>query len=1289
MSIQPQPAATPEQGQPAPGQKVYVQTANAAESAVVIQVAGDLHISDPGQLDRWLSPPGATTPGECPYPGLDAFGPGQAQWFFGRDAAISDLLGHLDRMRLGGQGGPLLLVAPSGTGKSSLLRAGLWKALDEGRLAASGSASWPRVAITALGPHPARTLREALATVTDTRGVPWDSRTIVVIDQMEELFSVSESEAERQEFLDLVGTLTAHTGPGSALVVLGMRADFYGMASQYAVLRQAMQSRQVVLGALTAAEVRSAIAGPALAAGLTLEAGLTEILLHDLGVDESTESSGADEVGSYEPGRLPLLAHALRAIWQNRAGNRLTIGGYRLAGGIGGAIAKTANDVYAGLDEARQAIARQLFLGLIRVGQPTGDGDAAVDTRRRVAAAELLQRAPDPAAARGVLEAFTAARLLTSGEQAVEITHEALLREWPLLREWTNEARSGLLVQQELENAATTWASQGKDVGALYRGVQLSAAQEWAAGPGHSRELSAAGRDFLAASERLRRRGIQRRNGVIAVLAALSLVLAGLSVFALNEQSTAQTQRDAAKTNFAHADAGLLAAESGQAWADSRPDTALEFATEAYRQYPQSPQARAALLATQVLPITGRLLTDGLPEANSLVGVAFNPAGTIIAGTTSDGYVQLWDSSTYRLLSRFAFPKIDGSAVQANNVAFSPDGKTMVVTQPGGPWLFNVTNPAHPAHVATLRVPALKGLSSPQVTGLAFSPNGQTIAGGIATSNTNQPSGTVLLWNASTRALSGVIPEPWLAEDLAFTPNGQSLVTGTATGQIDLWNVATDTKTAQVQALTTDSLDGEPPVAVSPNGQLIAYATSSATDTFVIKVWSIAARQVVTTINSTATGDISGLAFSPNGTQLAASDLAGAVHLWDVSVSPPVLVGQFSGHRYPVEHIAFSPNGDTLASASDDGTIDLWSTRGTLLGGLANTSIALAVSPDGRTLAVSTRNSSGPVIAVYALPARTLIRDLPVPAIASLAFSPDGKTLAVTPRNPSLGPVKLWNVASGQLTGSFPTGFPPEPSGGINSITFSPDGTMLAVSGTKSTTIGVWSTANDTRLASFSDTQETLYPPSLGGGSFMLAFSPNGKLLVAAGIDGLIRVYSVPGFSLTAYFRGVGDSDALAFSPNGKLLALGNDGGDVYLFKVPAKASDLGIPAKTQLGVFAASTKTIWSVQFLSNATLIAGGGDGVVRYWNVPPNAQPGPNLFAESIPAQTIATHAGLIASIGYSAPFGLLATGSSSGGTRVWQTNPAVVATSVCQTLQAPVRQAQWTDYLPGIPYNPVCG
>jgi hypothetical protein len=196
---------------------------------------------------------------------------------------------------------------------------------------------------------------------------------VLIIDQLEEIFTACESEQERSGFLDEVGTLAADAGPGSALVVLGMRADFYARATAYPVLRQAMQARQVVLGAMSATEVRQAIVRPARAVGLTLEAGLTERLLRDLGIDESEDG------GAYEPGRLPLLAHALRATWQRRDGRQLTIAGYEATGGITGAIARTAEDVYARLDEAAQAAARQLFLGLVRVGSATGDGDEAAD----------------------------------------------------------------------------------------------------------------------------------------------------------------------------------------------------------------------------------------------------------------------------------------------------------------------------------------------------------------------------------------------------------------------------------------------------------------------------------------------------------------------------------------------------------------------------------------------------------------------------------------------------------------------------------------------------------------------------------------------------------------------------------------------------------------------------------------------------------------------------------------------------------------------------------------------
>jgi WD40 repeat protein len=1277
----PSPAVAAEQAPPE-GSRVHVQTAQAAESAVVIQVGGDLYLSDAGLAGLWT--PAETAPGECPYPGLDAFGPGQAKWFFGRETLTGELLRYLDEMTRGGPGGPLLVVAPSGTGKSSLLGAGLLNALAEGRLAVPGSAQWPRLMITP-GSHPLMTFRSALATLANVQTAALDTRFVVVIDQLEEVFTLCESEAERSEFFDEIATLAADAGPGSALVVLGMRADFYARATAYRVLRQSMQSRQVVLGAMSATEVRQAIIRPARAAGLTLEAGLTERLLHDLGVDEgasagniageSPEATGAPDGGrsaggGYEPGRLPLLAHALRATWQYRDGSRLTIAGYEAAGGIAGAIARTAEDVYARLDAPGQAAARQAFLGLVRAGAATGDGDATADTRRRVTAGSLLGRAADPAAARAALEAFTAARLLTSGGQAVEITHEALLRRWPRLRAWIDEDRSGLLVRQELEDAAATWAREGKDAAGLYGGVRLASAQGWAADPARLRELTQAGRDFLTASERRRRRGARRRNAIIAVLAALSLVLAGLSVFALN-------QRSAAQANYTKATAALLAAEAGQAWSDFRPDTALKFAVQANRMDPSSSQVRSTLLTSQAVPIAGRLLVNGTNQNTNIVGTAFNPAGTLIAGSTQDGKVQLWSAATRRLLWNFTFPQPGGAISQVNGVAFSPQGKIMAVTQPGGPWLFDVSNPAHPVHVGTMQVPAVAGIPKrPQVVGLAFSPDGTTVAGGVSTSTTSADVGILLLWNVATRAVTSVIPEPALAEGLTFTPDGRSLVATVANGGVDLWNVARRTKTAVVQPQDPTSSAGG--AAVSADGKTIAFGVETGTATFAVKLWSIASHRVTATAKANGASGLTTVAFSPDGTQLAAAGFDGTVRLWDARDpnSAPVLLGNFSGHRYPIQHVAFSPDSAMLASASNDGSIGLWNTRGPILGGVANSSDALAFSPDGKTLAVSTSGPGHYYVALYSMPARKLTGQLLTNGIAALAFSPDSKTLAVASANSPGDPVGLWDVATHRMTGQVTTGF----ASRINSVAFSPDGTLLAVSALKDTTMQVWSTARLTRVAAFSDIQQTPYPPQLGGGALMIAFSPDGRLLAAAGADGLIRLYSVPGFSFLTDFQPLDATSSLAFSPDGRALALGSSDGNVYVFSVPATYIHLDKQLKFR-STLSASSKSIFGVEFLTNDSLVSGGLDGVVRFWNLPSGD-------FSTTPAETLATHWGAVAALSYNARLGLLATGSPSG-TRVWETSPAQVAANICQTLKTPVSPIVWKEYLPDIPYTPVCG
>jgi len=561
----------------------------------------------------------------------------------------------------------------------------------------------------------------------------------------------------------------------------------------------------------------------------------------------------------------------------------------------------------------------------------------------------------------------------------------------------------------------------------------------------------------------------------------------------------------------------------------------------------------------------------------------------------------------------------------------------------------------------------------------------------VVTSDSNTAGGEVALWDVATRSLAGVIPDTGDVDHLAFTPDSQSLAAASDTGGVYLWNVATRATVATLQAPTSTVLGSatSDAVAVSPDGALIAYGAQvnnkNSSVTANVTLWSVATRQVVTTLNGGTSG-MNSLAFSPDGNQIADSDIDGDVRLWDLTTpAAPGLLGIFAGHRDYVPNIAFSPDGTRLASASHDGTIDLWDTQGTTLGGVANASDSTAFSPDGKTLAVSTFGHRKDFIALYAMPARRLIGTLPAGNLAALAFSPDGKTLADAPQHAD-GAVQLWNVGSRTLIGTLATGLTSRP----NSIAFSPDGTLLAVSGILDTTFQIWSTTTLKRVAMVDDTQNTKLPKSFGG-VISLAFSPDGRLLATANEDGFVRIYSVPGYSLAGYFyfSSVAQITAVAISPSGRELATATGTGNVTVWTLPASvetAHGTGQEQINELATFAANSKYVSGVRFVSNSTLIAGGFDGDVRFWTVPADAQT-KNPPTVTLPTQTLATHAGSIASFSYSAPTGLLVTAQATS-TRVWQTDPSLVATDICHTLQSPVRPDLWKEYLPGLPYMPVC-
>ena len=447
--------------------------------------------------------------------------------------------------------GLLVVSGASGAGKSSLLRAGVLPRIRAGGLAAApGAASWPCVVFTptrapldelALRVAPlagadAAAVRRGLDTApawfaltarqaalarppgpagdpdgpTAERGQPSrQRRLLLVVDQFEELFTQCADEGQRRAFITaLHAAATAGHGPDqapAALVVLGVRADFEARCADYPQLADAVQDRYLVT-AMTERQLRMAITEPAKKAGSKVDDDLTDLLLAEVRTGQP---------GSFGAGVLPLLSHALDQAWRSRTGQAVTLADYERAGGIDGAVAASAQRAYDRLTPAQQAAARQVFL---RLTATSSDG---VDTADRATRAELTA-GKSPAEAQdveAVLEAFAAERLLTLAAGTVEISHEALLTAWPLLRDtWLADTHADRIVRTRLHTTAAEWARHSRDPSYLYSGSLLQAATDTAArigaDPARHPPLSQTERDFLHASDRAHRRKARRRQGL-------------------------------------------------------------------------------------------------------------------------------------------------------------------------------------------------------------------------------------------------------------------------------------------------------------------------------------------------------------------------------------------------------------------------------------------------------------------------------------------------------------------------------------------------------------------------------------------------------------------------------------------------------------------------------------------------------------------------------------------------------------------------------------------------------
>jgi WD40 repeat protein/energy-coupling factor transporter ATP-binding protein EcfA2 len=1211
--------------------------------------------------------------GTCPYRGLAMFRQEDAGWFFGREAATEALLDRLAAALDGG--GLVMLIGASGAGKSSLLRAGLIPSIRKGELPAAGSKSWPIVCITP-GEDPLRELATqiqplaaALTEATDLdqgekSPVEWlgpggdhagtfqarvhaaissyaeaeagpGARVILVVDQLEELFTLCQNHWARRVFIEALRTAATPSSLATsttALVVLGIRADFYRQCLDYPALAEALQDRQMLLGPMTVPQLRDAITGPAKAAGLRVDPGLVELLHQDAGLRAGR--SHAEESGTYEAGVLPLLSHALRATWQHRRAARLTVAGYRAAGGIHGAVEATAERAWAGLDPAGQTAALGVLLALTRIAEDTQD------TRRRSTKQRLLEQAANRAAAERALEVLTRTRLVSMDAECVQITHEAVLRAWPRLRRWIDRNREGLLLAQALEEDALRWDDQDRDPHLLYRGARLETIRKRLA---EREDISELAKRFLAASIRARRRRTWGLRAGVALVMVSGLVAGIFAVVASN-------QRDDARFADVVAQADRLIATD--------PSLAAQLDLIAHRMRPADREVIGRLLSTQNAP-----LARALPAPNGAIyDTSFSPDGHTLATASYGHTVQLWNLTD----KPTPLASLDAGASWVSAARFSPDGHTLAASNGDGTvHLWNVTDPAHPQPL-----PTLNGHNG-SISLLAFSPGGHI----LATANDDH---TVRLWNLTVPTHPAAEGEPLtghtgIVRTVAFSPDGHLLAAGSDDNTAHLWDLTSPAHPIRIQTSLTGHAEPVHSVAFSPDGRLLATGSDDKS----ARLWNLTDPNHPTPIGLPLTGHqgpLWSVAFSPDGQTLATASEDGTARLWNVTNPERATpIGERLATRIGgVLAAAFTPDGRTLVTGGEDGTTLLWSLPATVLVGHRSLVEQVAFSPDRRVLATGGKDRTVRLWDVSKLTQPTPLGSAlsgHIGAIYGVAFSSDGRLLASGSADHT---VRLWNVADPHHP--TPIGRPIDQHNQYaDPVAFSPDGRTLATTDTDKT-------------VQFLDITNPGDPAPLGtaltdhqGYVNSIVFGDHGRLLVTASSDGTVRLWDMTnparptsiGVPLDPH---AGQVYQAVLSPDGRILAATGEDKQVWLWDVTDRAHPL------QLGSLTGHSAIVVSVAFSPDGhTLASGSVDRTARLWDLTDPYHPAP--VGEPLAGHTSEVKAVVFAPAGNS-----LATASWDGTAMIWDLNLDHAIQRICTTTQGSLTPTDWHRYLPELPYSP---
>jgi len=1155
-----------------------------------------------------------------PYKGLRAFQQADAADFFGRKGMIANVVDRLQEDR--DDSNFLAVIGPSGSGKSSLVKAGVLPALRSGAI--PGSENWFYAEMVP-GEVPVEELASALLSVSSSplpgvvdtlreredgleigcyEALPSrDSKLLLMIDQFEELFTQVESERDRQQFLDLI-LHTVEREDSPIIIIATLRADFYDRPLLYQRFGELIRVRTELVLPLNDEELAEAISGPSFRVGAVLEEGLVDTIINDV---------------REQPGALPLLQYALTELFERRNGALLTVAAYQEIGGTLGALAKRAEEVYRRFNEAGQMMAQQIFLRLVTLGE------GQEDTRRRIFQSELMTLG-DSEVAQYVLDRFGRYRLLTFDRDettrgsTVEVAHEALIRRWERLREWLEESRQDVRRERNLLHAAENWQRAKGDSSYLLQGTRLNMFEEWQEST--SLVLNQLEKDFMQASlsaraererqererqerERQQELLLARRTRIAAIVFAGAAVVAVLlSILAFDQRNRAEEARMVADEQRIIADDQRVQAEAARQVADEQrgiAETEREEA-EAARQVADEQRERAEAARQVAEDKTRKNLSLALAaNARNALGQD-NPSLALPVAIEARQAFDPPQAEVLRILGlaafapgpRYLFPS------EQSILAVASDADGGVAAYAGSDGFIRLFNAAGGMSVLLIEA------GSP-VTGLDISPDVRWIAASLA-------DGSVGLWDMHTGerrySLQG---HSKLVSDVEFSPDGRLLASSSADSTVRIWDVTTGQERHVLQA----HIDYVIKVSFHPDGGILASASAAigvneserGQEHNTIRLWDIVSGENVLTIPPDGIGFIRDVEFSPDGEHIAATTWSGALggtaRIYDAASGAELQ--RLYAHRDTIADLEYAPDGSSLATASTDASVKIWDLeKGVLVASyvdLGQRVRDIEYLPDGEQMLIGLGNAgnfpdgsdSAPGSAAYLWDLRNRTQERVYHGHKNWTWaadiSPSGGLIASgsgplsLPASPADldATVRIWDTETGikiiTLLGHENT---------VDSVRFLPDGRQL-LSASWDGSIRRWDLLSGAELQRYTIDDARVY---------MIDLLPGGERFVSASSDGIIRLWDIDaGTVLREYPGHSAPVNGVHVSADGKRMvsAAGSFGGEDPTIRL------WDIETGEQLQVYEGHGALVNYAQIAPNGEfIISTSWDDTVRMWDL-----------------------------------------------------------------------------------------